>query len=240
MFTAVAQTHAITSAEVSRYLGKNRTLTDILLSLPFILLYASPQPSWRSAFGDVAEDGSSVLRSFWCVPSPLESSGDSWANSCSTIAECVRIGAGHLGIRASRLPWVRHRVALSAGLIVLFCLTALVRRLNPLVEPILERFRGDERQLASGVLLIPTTTLGTATDADAFLVCALFPHGRHLPPGRVPPITGQTHDDAVGLDTQWNATTSICRSQCTLSVRVRPKLKAGLWCGICYSSVRCQ
>src|SRR5215470_15891148 len=40
MFTAVANTHTITRTEVSRYLATNRALTDILVNLPFVLLYA--------------------------------------------------------------------------------------------------------------------------------------------------------------------------------------------------------
>jgi hypothetical protein len=135
MFAAAAKTHAIAPAQLSRYLGSNRTLTDVLLNLPFVLLYAltsavMAKHIWKRYDGWLA---GAALVLICALPVGVIGGlvGEQW----SIIAESVRIGAGHLGIRASRLPWVRHRVALSACLAALFCVVAALVRRFPKIAP---------------------------------------------------------------------------------------------------------
>jgi hypothetical protein len=132
MFAEVATMHDITPIEVSKHLGANRLLIDITLNLPFVLLYAFIS----------AEMASRIWRRCppcegWFVGAVLVLScslvfgilgvllGEQW----SAVAECFRIGTDHLGIRVSRLPWVRHRAVLSVSLMFLFCGVATIELL---------------------------------------------------------------------------------------------------------------
>lgn len=134
MFTEVANLHGVTPTEVSRNLGTNRTGIDIALNLPFVLMYALASRAmsrriWRRC---------STPSEGWLLGVVLvllcslafgvigELLGEQW----SMITEAFRIGTGHLGVRFSRLAWVRHPGTVSACLVVLFWCVAAVERLS--------------------------------------------------------------------------------------------------------------
>jgi len=130
MFSEVARMHGVTTTEVTGHLGTNRALIDIPMNLPFFLLYvlasaAMARRIWKSSPPSEGSLAGTAMVLLWSVAFGVIGvlSGELW----SITTESFRIGAGHLGIRASRLPWARYRSTLAACLVVLFWLVAAVQ-----------------------------------------------------------------------------------------------------------------
>jgi hypothetical protein len=84
-------------------------------------------------------------------------------------------------------------------------------------------------RLASSVLLIRATALGTVRDADTFPIRTLVPHGRHLPPGRVPSYRRHATAHDVVSFTRGGKPRLTKHSGRAFS----ENLKARPWCRIC-------
>lgn len=133
MFTEVANVHGVTLTEVSRYLGTKRTVIDITLNLPFVFLYALASRAmgrriWRRCTPSEGWLLGAVLVLLCSLAFGVigELLGEQW----SMITEAFRIGTGHLGVRFTRLSWVRHPGTVSAFLVVLFWSVAAVEGLS--------------------------------------------------------------------------------------------------------------
>lgn len=123
LFEEIGRAHAVPVKQVSQALGRNRVGTDLMVNLPFLLLYGLA--------------ASLVLKRIWARYPPADgwSSGAAMVLVCSlvfgvvgmllgevwsTTAENLRIGTGHLSYRVNRLPWTRYRGELFFLLLAIF------------------------------------------------------------------------------------------------------------------------
>ena len=137
VYSAVARQHHVVIADVRRSLTQRPLLPDVLVLLPFVLLYVfvarrvitTVRASFTTdgerdamAAGIAALVGASLLVSFL---------GVLVADWYSVSAEVLRVGNGHLSYRTERIPVIRHRVATFVAGVLLFWLIALVYRCTP-------------------------------------------------------------------------------------------------------------
>ena len=134
LFDEVGRMHAIRPTEVSRHLGTNRLPIDIVLNLPFLVIYAFASRGmgkriWRRYPPSEGWFISSVLILLCSLA--FASMGVLLGEQWSVLAEALRVGTGHLGIRVSRLLWALHRSELFILLMMLFCeVVAITHRLT--------------------------------------------------------------------------------------------------------------
>lgn len=123
LFEEIGKAHGVPVSRVSQALGHNRSGTDLIVNLPFFVLYGLAavlvvKRIWaRYPLVDGWISGALVVLAcslaFGVVGVLL---GEAW----STTAESLRIGTGHLSYRVNRLPWVRYRGELFVTLLAIF------------------------------------------------------------------------------------------------------------------------
>ena len=126
----ISTSHNVSPREVVQFFGRRSLAIDLMVILPFFLLYAllaivlvgwllrryPPEESMTAA----------VAMSLFCslafgVGGLLL--GEQW----SITAESIRVGTGHLSYRVDRLPWVQHRMVFFVVCMALFWSAAIVR-----------------------------------------------------------------------------------------------------------------
>jgi hypothetical protein len=132
LFAQIAKQHGVAPEEVEASLGHHRTSIDLAVTLPFALLYLigawfACGVMWRRYAP--AEDGwgpSLVMAVFCSLVAGVGCTiaGEVW----SLVAETYRLGNSHMSYRAQRLPWVQHRGAFFVAAVILFWVTASIRR----------------------------------------------------------------------------------------------------------------
>jgi hypothetical protein len=126
LFEDIGRAHGVPVNRVSQALGRNRVGTDLMVNLPFVLLYGLAaslviRRIWaRYPLADGWSSGAAMVLvcslAFGVVGVLL---GEEW----STTAESLRIGTGHLSYRVNRLPWMRYRGELFITLLAVFWFT---------------------------------------------------------------------------------------------------------------------
>lgn len=128
LFEDIGRAHGVPVTQLSQALGRNRAGTDLMVNLPFFLLYGLAaslviRRIWaRYPFADGWTSGATMILvcSFvFAIVGVLL--GEMW----STTGENLRIGTGHLSYRVNRLPWVRYRGEMFVALLGVFWFTGL-------------------------------------------------------------------------------------------------------------------
>lgn len=126
----IGQSHHVPPRELKQLFGQRILVADVAMNLPFFLLYCLLAAMVAGSLfrRHPPADG-------WTAPLVMVSLcslafgtlGTLVGEQCSTLAENLRVGTGHLSYRLDRLPWARHRVAFLVLCVVLFWLAALAR-----------------------------------------------------------------------------------------------------------------
>lgn len=136
LFGEVAEQHNVPVETVAASLGRNRGYVDLAINVPFALLccvvaFLVATMIWRryppNENGWIPGTLMSLFLSLaFALVAPTV--GDIWAR----FMETYRIGNDHLSLRTDRLPWMRHRFALSVAALIVFLLSSLeaARRLR--------------------------------------------------------------------------------------------------------------
>jgi hypothetical protein len=128
LFQLLADKHGVSIAEVRTALGQRRVDVDLLIMLPYGLIYVLGaflivRWLWRR-IGQEDPSRAAAMSGFGAAVVALIGvvGGEIWCDSF----EMVRLGNGHLSYRETRVPWTHHRLELFLIAVLVFGLLTTV------------------------------------------------------------------------------------------------------------------
>jgi hypothetical protein len=130
LFNTIAKNHSVTSAQVRESLIKRRMSFDagVILSFVVFFWFVADRLTQRVSRRFPPREGRAPALMLTAVISVgVSFAGALLGELWSFIAEGYRLGNGHLSYRASRIPWVHHRMGFFGACLLLFWVTAALR-----------------------------------------------------------------------------------------------------------------
>ncbi len=138
LFSTIAKNHEVTVQQVRDSLARRRLSFDavVLLSFAAVYWFVASRLARRVCRRFPVRESPAATLSFTAVTSLAVSLvgtllGETW----SFYAEGIRLGNQHLSYRATRIPWVSHRMEFFLACVFLYWLAAAVRCLVPSPAP---------------------------------------------------------------------------------------------------------
>jgi len=131
LFAEVAVAHGVNPEEVRQALKARPIAVDVIIALPYLLLYIFAVNAILSRIDKAHElDQLSSPSTFMVGYTSIVTSaagvllGQAW----SAVAEGIRLGNGHLSYRTDRGPWAQHYVILFIAALAVFWCVFVLRR----------------------------------------------------------------------------------------------------------------
>ena len=126
----ISTSHNVSPSEVVQFFGRRSLAIDLAVILPFFLLYALAAmllAGWLLRRYPPEESMTAALVMSLLCSLAFGVGGLLLGEEWSTMAESIRVGAGHLSYRVDRLPWVQHRIGFFVLCVAVFWSAAVVR-----------------------------------------------------------------------------------------------------------------
>ena len=138
LFAEVAAAHRVNQEQVRRALEHRPIAIDLIIALPYSLLYIFAVSIIISRIEardrDQLTSAPSVVVAYTSIV--ISAAGVLLGQAWSAIAECIRLGNGHLSYRTDRGPWAQHYLILFiAALAVFWCVFAFRSNALPDAAP---------------------------------------------------------------------------------------------------------